>query len=327
MSSDDAAPSADGAIRALLEEAAAALRTGDWSRYQAVWAHESWIELIHPAEGEWLRGWEAIGKGYRELLESGARPDPQRRLLRVRAAPSGEMAWATAEALVRRPGLEPAEVTLWQTFVFERAGGSWRLVHGHASVPASPAAEASAHTDASTHVTIPTLETERLRLRPFRPDDTDAYAAMCADPEFMRGLGSEPLPRGEAWRQMATFVGHWYLRGFGLWAVEEKARPGVLIGRIGCYQPEEWPDFEVGWALARPYWGRGYATEGARAAVSYAFEHLGRPRVVSLIAPENRPSIRVAERLGERLVGEAELRGHRVLVYAIEREAWSAARL
>ena len=79
---------ADAAIRALLKEAAAALRTGDWSRYQAVWAHEPWIELIHPAEGEWLRGWEAIGNGYRELLESGARPDPQRRLIGEPPTPS-----------------------------------------------------------------------------------------------------------------------------------------------------------------------------------------------------------------------------------------------
>ena len=318
--------SADVAIRALLEEAAAALRTGDWSRYQAVWAHELWIELIHPAEGEWLHGWEAIGKGYRELLESGVWPDPQRRALHVHVAPSGEMAWATAETVVRRPGLEPVEVTLWQTFVFERLGGSWRLVHAHASVPALSASGTSAQADVRSHVTIPTLETERLRLRPLRPDDIDAYAAMCADPEVMRYLGSEePMPRSEAWRQMAMFAGHWNLRGFGMWAVEEKTRPGVLIGRIGCHQPEGWPDFEVGWGLARPYWGRGYATEGARAALSYAFEQLGRPRVVSLLAPENRASIRVAERLGERLVGDAEVRGHRVLVYAIERDAWNGA--
>jgi RimJ/RimL family protein N-acetyltransferase len=173
---------------------------------------------------------------------------------------------------------------------------------------------------------IPRLQTERLLLREWRSCDIDAYAAMYADPEFMRYLGSgEPMPRSEAWRQMAMFVGHWHLRGFGMWAVEEKSRPGVLIGRIGCHQPEGWPDFEVGWALARPYWGRGYATEGARAALSYAFAHLGRPRVVSLIAPENRPSIRVAERLGERPVGDAEITRHRVLVYAIEREAWGVA--
>jgi RimJ/RimL family protein N-acetyltransferase len=217
-------------------------------------------------------------------------------------------------------------MTLWQTFVFERLSGSWRLVHVHASVPAPPAREASVRAGVGTHVTIPTLETERLRLRSFRPDDTDAYAAMCADPEFMRYLGSaEPMPWSDAWRQMAMFVGHWHLRGFGMWAVEERARPGVLIGRIGCHQPEGWPDFEVGWALARPYWGRGYATEGARATLSYAFERLGRPRVVSLIAPENQRSIRVAERLGERLTGDAEIAGRRVLVYAIEREAWSGA--
>ena len=94
---------------------------------------------------------------------------------------------------------------------------------------------------------------------------------------------------------------------------------------MGLYYPEGWPDREVAWALARPFWGRGYATEAARAALGEAFGRLGWARVISLIDPANTRSVRLAERLGERLEGEATIRGHRVAVYALPRSAWRAA--
>ena len=163
------------------------------------------------------------------------------------------------------------------------------------------------------------LETERLVLRMFRESDTDAYADMVADPEVMRFFGGEPASRAEAWRNMAMIVGHWHLRGYGMWAVEEKAT-GEMVGRVGCWNPEGWPGLEVGWTLRRRFWGRGFATEAARAAIDYAFPELGRTRVISLIAPENVNSIRVAERLGERPEGEWEVFGTKVIVYAVGRE-------
>ena len=95
-------------------------------------------------------------------------------------------------------------------------------------------------------------------------------------------------------------LGHWQLRGFGFWAVEERAT-GTLLGRIGFFKPEGWPDFELGWMLRREAWGRGYATEGARRAMAHAFTAMDRDHVISLIFPGNDPSIRVAERLGETL--------------------------
>jgi RimJ/RimL family protein N-acetyltransferase len=163
-----------------------------------------------------------------------------------------------------------------------------------------------------------TLETERLLLRWLREDDFDEYAKMCRDPEVMRFLGGVLLTDFEVWRQMATIMGHWYFRGYGIWAVEEKST-GKLVGRVGCLYPIGWPAFEVGWTLARDSWGEGYATEAAQRALAYAFTELDRDHVISLIAPENVASIRVAERLGERVEGKTELLGNEVLIYGIDR--------
>ncbi len=167
------------------------------------------------------------------------------------------------------------------------------------------------------------LETERLLLRQFRESDLDAYTEICADPEVMQYIGAgQPWTRAEAWRSMAAILGHWQLRGFGLWAVEAKANQ-ELIGRIGCWQPEGWPDFEIGWMLRRTVWGQGYAIEAAQASLHYAFEVLDRQQIISLIAPENQRSISVALRLGETLKGQTEIGGRQVLLYGLARQAWS----
>ncbi|OJW09447.1 MAG: GNAT family N-acetyltransferase [Planctomycetales bacterium 71-10] len=163
-----------------------------------------------------------------------------------------------------------------------------------------------------------TLETERLILRQFREDDLDAYAEMVRDPEVMRYLGSGPMNRAEAWRNMAMILGHWRLRGFGMWAVEEKGG-GAMIGRVGCWRPEGWPGLEIGWALRREFWGKGYATEAARASMDAAFGRLGERHVISMIHGENRASIRVAGRLGMRLEGRTELFGIPVAVFGVRR--------
>ena len=159
----------------------------------------------------------------------------------------------------------------------------------------------------------------------FREDDFEDYAVICADPEVMRYLvDGRPLTRAEAWRQMATILGHWQLRGYGIWAVEERESKKV-IGRIGFFNPEGWPGFELGWTLGREYWGKGYATEGARRALHHAFTEMNRDHVISVIRPDNHGSIRVAERIGERLESRAELFGREVLIYGIDRAAWGAA--
>ncbi|HEV8590305.1 MAG TPA: GNAT family N-acetyltransferase [Pyrinomonadaceae bacterium] len=170
------------------------------------------------------------------------------------------------------------------------------------------------------------LETERLVLRWFREDDLDDFCRMSRDPEVMRFLGDgKPMDTMFTWRQMATFMGHWYFRGYGIWAVEEKSS-GRVVGRIGFMNPVGWPAFELGWTLARDSWGKGYATEGARRALEYAFTEMNRDHVISLIAPDNVASIRVAERLGERVEGETTVMDREVLICGIDREQWLATR-
>jgi len=178
--------------------------------------------------------------------------------------------------------------------------------------------------DAGQRPPRPELETARLRLRQFRESDLDAWARIAADPETMRFIGGgEPLTREEAWRSLGYLLGHWEIRGYGLWAAEERAS-GALVGRIGLYRPEGWPGLEVGWLVARERWGEGLATEGARAALDHAFTRLGAERVISVIQPPNAASIRVAEKLGERPAERMQLDGRDVQVYAIRRSEWES---
>jgi len=171
---------------------------------------------------------------------------------------------------------------------------------------------------------IPTLETDRLRLRPFLDSDIDEYAALNADPEVMRHMGG-PWDRGRSWRHMAFLIGHWHLLGNGTWAVTEK-ETGAFLGRIGFSEPEGWPGCELAWALGRRWWGFGYATEGARAALDHAFNVLHKDRVISLINPENHASLRVAGRLGQRLQGRVDHHGREMLCFGIRSSAsWPRA--
>ena len=160
------------------------------------------------------------------------------------------------------------------------------------------------------------LETDRLLLRQFLETDVDLYARIAADPEVMRYIGTgQTLTREETWRSVAAALGHWVLRGYGLYAVEEKAT-GTFIGRIGLYNPEGWPGLEAGWLLGRQHWGRGYATEGAQAVVRMAYESVGATHLISLIQSENAASIRVAEKLGAIRESTIEMNGRPVHIYA-----------
>jgi RimJ/RimL family protein N-acetyltransferase len=142
---------------------------------------------------------------------------------------------------------------------------------------------------------IPTVTTQRLILRAFRASDWDAYAALNADPAVREGLDGKLLTRDQSWSQMETFMGQWALRGYGMFAVEAE---GQFAGRVGILQLALWPEPELAWTLATPFWGRGLATEAAAAARDWAFATFGWDRLVSYIRPANQRSRRVAEKLG-----------------------------
>lgn len=162
---------------------------------------------------------------------------------------------------------------------------------------------------------IPTIETARLRLTAFHERHFEAYAAMIADPETTRFVGDgQPLDRMNAWRSMAMLIGHWALRGYGMWAVELKDT-GEFIGRVGLLNPEGWPDVELGWMLVPQHRQHGYATEATTAVVDFAFRSLGMPRLISLIRVDNVRSERVARRLGGRQGTTIDFLGKATLVY------------
>jgi RimJ/RimL family protein N-acetyltransferase len=169
---------------------------------------------------------------------------------------------------------------------------------------------------------IPTLVTERLRLRGIRRSDFEDYAALYADPEVVRLIGTgETWDRGRAWRHMAFAVGHWQLEGAGVWVAEEIAS-GEFVGIVGFWEPAAWPGFELAYHLARRHWGKGYATEAGKIALAHAFMVWQRDRVISFINPKNLPSIRVAERIGERLEGRPDHFGRLMLRYELDRATY-----
>jgi RimJ/RimL family protein N-acetyltransferase len=90
-----------------------------------------------------------------------------------------------------------------------------------------------------------------------------------------------------------------------------------------CWNPEGWPGFEIGWALRREYWDRGYATEGAHAAIDFAFAEFKQDRIISLIQPANAASIKVVERIGEKLIEHTEAMGKECMKYRMSRNEWS----
>lgn len=151
---------------------------------------------------------------------------------------------------------------------------------------------------------VPTLHTDRLILRGHRPADTDALMGAYADDHFSRFITRQGrgLSRDEAWWAIAMVAGSWATSGHGMWIAEERAS-GEAVGRIGPWAPEGWPGFEIAWAVFPDHQGKGYAVEGAAAAVVWAHEALGRERVIHLIDPRNRASERVAAALGAEISG------------------------
>ena len=168
------------------------------------------------------------------------------------------------------------------------------------------------------------LQTPRLLLRELTDQDHEALYEMYRDERMNRYLGGPPPPREEYWRRVReTWPAYYARHGFGLWATVRRA-DGRLVGRSGLLSQEVDGErhVEVAYALAPEFWGRGYATEAARALRDHAFRTLDAPHLISLILPENAASIAVAERNGMTFWKMADFRGYRVRVYRVTRREW-----
>jgi RimJ/RimL family protein N-acetyltransferase len=168
--------------------------------------------------------------------------------------------------------------------------------------------------DCSPPFSVPRLHTPRLTLREYRMADFDAFAANLADEEAMTFLGAVH-DRRTAWRIFGCNAGGWLLQGVGRWSVELRA-DGTLVGNVGAFFRETWPEIEIGWNIWRAHWGQGIATEAATEVVRYAFEVRGERRVTALIDAGNTASLRIAARLGMTYEGDTDLFGETVGRYA-----------
>lgn len=150
----------------------------------------------------------------------------------------------------------------------------------------------------SLTLNIPRLETERLILRGPEASDFEAYCAFLTDPVRADGFGVEK-DRPKAWRWFALNIGHWALHGYGYFTIEDK-ESGAPCGLTGIWNPEGWPEPEIGWVVFEGFEGRGIAREAATRARQWAYDDLGMTTLTSNIVPGNDRSIALAERLGAR---------------------------
>lgn len=143
---------------------------------------------------------------------------------------------------------------------------------------------------------IPSLRTERLILRAPEPLDFEAYRDFYADAEASTFYGG-PLTAAQAWRKLACDIGHWRLRGFGMWSVVAHAG-GAMIGGCGIVWPEGWPRHELTWWMAPSARRMGYAEEASRAVIAWARDELGWRQVETHMVDANIAARRLVQKLG-----------------------------
>jgi RimJ/RimL family protein N-acetyltransferase len=162
---------------------------------------------------------------------------------------------------------------------------------------------------------MPSVETARLYLRTFRPDDLDDLAALLADPDVMRYVGpGQPITREESGRALESIIRHWEKHGFGRWAAIDKETKR-MIGYGGLRSLMGTP--EVVYHFARAFWGRGLATELAKASLRFGFEEHDFDRIVAIAKPLNTASIRVMEKVGMHYQMQTNYYGIEVVQYQI----------
>lgn len=159
---------------------------------------------------------------------------------------------------------------------------------------------------------VPVIKTDRLILRAPRLSDLEAITAFTTS-DRARFVGG-PSPDWYGWTSLTSVIGHWVLRGFGWWMVEDKAS-GATAGRVGIGYHADWPEPELGWHIYEGFEGKGIAHEAALAARHHAHHVMGLGPVISLIHSENLRSRRLAERLGAVVEGETVIRETPCLIY------------
>jgi ribosomal-protein-alanine N-acetyltransferase len=169
------------------------------------------------------------------------------------------------------------------------------------------------------------LETARLRLRPFTPADADDLYRLYSDPEVMRYIGQGTVrTREQTAEALAKMIDEWEQHGFGMWALFDR-RDGRFLGRCGLRPLPGTPEVELGYTLFKEAWGKGLATEAARASVAFGFEKLALPRIVAIAHPPNRASRRVMEKVGMRFERQAPYQDIDCVWYAAHRADYLAA--
>lgn len=158
------------------------------------------------------------------------------------------------------------------------------------------------------------LETERLKLRMFAEKDWKDMHDYFSDPECMRYTSGRQFSENESWQKVAALSGHWNLRGYGSYALEEKAT-GKVIGVAGLDYPLEWPEPEIGWGLASAFWGKGYASEAVKKIKKMTVDVIPEMRLISLIFKNNSNSINLANAVGAIFEKEIQFRNETALIF------------
>jgi len=166
------------------------------------------------------------------------------------------------------------------------------------------------------------VETARLRLRLFTPEDLDGLCAITSDPVVMRYIGhGRPFSREETWDNLERIINAFRRRGHGRWALERRDT-GALVGYCGISAGNPAVGVELAYMLARAEWGKGFALEAGRASLRYGFEELGLDSIAGLTLHGNRRSQAVLKRLGMKYVRDARYYDFACVHYAITRADW-----
>jgi len=166
------------------------------------------------------------------------------------------------------------------------------------------------------------IETPRLLLRQFKESDNEVYSRLMQNTEIVRYLDNgNKLNPFECWHHLSMLLGHWNLKGYGCYAVEEKSNK-QLIGKIGLYSPHQWPGIELTWLLDPNFHNKGFASEAANAILKCCFENNVCTELISIIHPNNANSIKLAQNLKMNLLDSKKVTSNASLFYHINKTDW-----